>query len=133
LRFVGLAIQGEYAGNFSHHITGSYNLIFFRHLGGAIGSAVVGSVFNDQVTRIFIRDMNEFPPNTLEEMRKSLFFISQLPIELQQKVTQSYLMAFKYTFIMIVPLCGLAIGAAILIKNYNLKERRTQNRDNSET
>lgn len=56
-------------------------------------------------------------------VRQSVFAIFQLPLDIQLPVIKAYIHALDYTFIVAVPAAGLATLFALLVRNWNLKER----------
>jgi hypothetical protein len=56
-------------------------------------------------------------------IKQSVTLIFTLPIELQSGVIHAYVKALDYTFILSVASCGMAVPFALMVKNWNFKER----------
>ncbi len=63
------------------------------------------------------------PPEVIQGVKQSVTVIFMLPEPLRGLVIKSYVAALDWTFIVGVPACGLAIVAALFVKNWDLKAR----------
>jgi hypothetical protein len=119
-----IAIQAEFALEPSLIPQASSLLSFLQLLGGAVGIAIAGTVFNNQL----IKFLSEYAsglldPETIEAVKRSVTVIFELSQDLQKPVIHSYVKALDYTFILIVPTTALGSVASLFIKNWNLKTR----------
>ena len=118
-----IAIQAEYADE-PETIPQATSLVTFVQLvGGTVGIAISGTVFGTKLTSNLAQYAGVIPAETLAAVRQSVSVIFMLPKELQEPVVNAYVAALDYTFIVIVPATGLASLFALLIRNWNLKER----------
>ena len=118
-----IAIQAEYADE-PETIPQATSLVTFLQLvGGTVGIAISGTVFGTRLTTNLAQYAGVIPAETLQAVRQSVSVIFMLPQDLQESVVKAYIAALDYTFIVIVPASGLASLFALLIRNWNLKER----------
>jgi len=118
-----ISIQAEYADE-PETIPQATSLVTFLQLvGGTVGIAISGTVFGTKLNSNLAQYVGEIPPEILQAVRQSVSVIFKLPKELQEPVVNAYVAALNYTFIVIVPAAGLASLFALLIRNWNLKER----------
>ena len=118
-----IAIQAEYADE-PETIPQATSLVTFLQLvGGTVGIAVSGTVFGTKLTENLTQYVGVIPTETLQAVRQSVSVIFLLPQDLQESVVKAYIAALDFTFIVIVPASGLASLFALLIRNWNLKER----------
>ena len=118
-----IAIQAEYADEPEIIAQATSLVTFLQLVGGTVGIAISGTVFGTRLTSNLVQYEGVIPAETLQAVRQSVSVIFQLPKELQEPVVNAYIAALDYTFIVIVPAAGLASLFALLIRNWNLKER----------
>lgn len=118
-----MAIQAEYAKKPELIPQASSLLTFFQLLGGVIGIAIAGTIFNNQLVKELGAYAGQIPPDILKAVKQSVTVIFQLPQELQAPVVHAYVKALDYVFIFCVPVAVLASVFSVLVKNWNMKER----------
>ena len=118
-----IAIQAEYADEPEIIAQATSLVTFLQLVGGTVGIAISGTVFGTRLTSNLVQYAGVIPAETLQAVRQSVSVIFLLPKELQEPVVNAYIAALDYTFIVIVPAAGLASLFALLIRNWNLKER----------
>ncbi|CAG7852110.1 Putative HC-toxin efflux carrier TOXA [Serendipita indica DSM 11827] len=118
-----MAIQAEYADTPNLIPQASSLLTFLQLLGGVVGIAIAGTIFNNQLVKELARFGGTLEPDVLQAVKQSVTVIFTLPADIQTVVVHSYVKALDYTFILSVPTCALASFAAVLVKNWNIKQR----------
>jgi EmrB/QacA subfamily drug resistance transporter len=118
-----MAIQAEYAKKPELIPQASSLLTFFQLLGGVIGIAIAGTIFNNQLVKELGAYADQIPPDVLKAVKQSVTVIFQLPEALQGPVVHAYVKSLDYVFIFCVPVAALTTVFALLIKNWNMKER----------
>lgn len=118
-----IAIQAEYANDPATIPQATSLVTFLQLVGGTVGIAIAGTVFGTRLQSNLAQYAGVIPPETLEAVRQSVSVIFTLPKDLQVPVVAAYVAALDYTFIIVVPAAGLASFFALLIRNWNLKER----------
>jgi EmrB/QacA subfamily drug resistance transporter len=119
-----MAIQAEYADEPALIPQASSLLTFLQLLGGVVGIAIAGTVFNNQLVKTLAKYAGDLlTPEMISAVKQSVTVIFQLPAEYQAPVVHSYVKALDYTFILTVPASAFATFAALFIKNWNLKQR----------
>lgn len=118
-----MAVQAEYADETELIPQASSLLTFLQLLGGVIGIAIAGTIFNNQLVKELAHYAGGLSPEMLTAVKQSVTVIFTLPESIQAPVVHSYVKALDYTFILSVPTCVCATLAAFLIKNWNLKNR----------
>ena len=118
-----IAIQAEYADEVETIPQATSLVTFLQLVGGTVGIAISGTVFGTRLTTNLAQYAGVIPAETLQAVRQSVSVIFKLPQELQDSVVKAYVAALDYTFIVIVPAAALASLSALLIRNWNLKDR----------
>ncbi|PVG01377.1 ABC transporter [Serendipita vermifera] len=118
-----MSIQAEYAKKPALMPQASSLLTFFQLLGGVIGIAIAGTIFNNQLVKELGGYANQLSPELLQAVKQSVTVIFSLPPELQAPVVHAYVRSLDYVFIFSVPVCAITTIAALFIKNWNLKAR----------
>ncbi|PVF94123.1 ABC transporter [Serendipita vermifera] len=118
-----MAIQAEYVDEPSLIPQASSLLTFFQLLGGVVGIAIAGTIFNNQLSKTIAQYASSLPPEMVTPVKQSVTVIFSLPPELKSQVVHAYVKALDYTFIMTVPAAVLASITSLFIKNWNLKKR----------
>lgn len=118
-----ISIQAEYADEPETIPQATSIVTFMQLIGGTVGIAITGTIFGTKLTSNLAGYAGVIPEQTLQAVRQSVSVIFMLPKELQDPVVHAYVAALDYTFIIIVPAAGLASLFALLIRNWNLKER----------
>jgi len=118
-----MAIQAEYADEVELVPQASSLLTFLQLLGGVIGIAIAGTIFNNQLVKELATYASGLDPQVMQAVKQSVTVIFTLPASQQAPVVHSYVKALDYTFVLSVPTCVCASLAALLIKNWNLKHR----------
>jgi len=118
-----MAIQAEYADEPELIPQASSLLTFLQLLGGVIGIAIAGTIFNNELVKELAKYASGLTPETLQAVKQSVTVIFTLPESMQVPVVKAYVHALDYAFLLSVPTCICATLAALLIKNWNLKAR----------
>ncbi|KAG9028011.1 hypothetical protein FS842_004823 [Serendipita sp. 407] len=125
-----MAVQAEYADEPEIIPQASSLLTFLQLLGGVIGIAIAGSIFNNQLTKELGKylvpsgTLTQLMIDTVKRSVTAIFAPGLLQTEEQrQLVVHSYMRAVDYTFLLSLPACVLTTVSASLVKNWNLKER----------
>ncbi|PVF94121.1 ABC transporter [Serendipita vermifera] len=118
-----MAIQAEYADDPSLIPQASSLLSFFQLLGAAVGMAIAGTVFNNQLVKTLAQYASDLSPEMITAVKQSVTVIFTLSPDKQGPVVHSYVKALVYTFIMTVPSSVLATFFGLFMKNWNLKKR----------
>ncbi|KAG8815924.1 hypothetical protein FRC19_000679 [Serendipita sp. 401] len=120
-----MAIQAEYADTPELIPQASSLLTFLQLLGGVVGIAIAGTIFNNQLVKELAANDTQsvLTPEMLQAVKQSVTVIFQLDPTVRDLVVHSYVKALDYTFIYSVPTSALAGFAAMIVKNWNLKER----------
>jgi len=116
-----MAIQAEYAPEPELIPQASSLLTFLQLLGGVIGIAIAGTIFNNQLGSELAS--SGLSAQIIEGVKQSVAVVLSLPAEQRGPVITAYISAVDYTFILAIPACILTSIAAVLIKNHNLKTR----------
>lgn len=85
--------------------------------------SIAGTIFNNQLVKELGAYADQIPPEILKAVKQSVTVIFQLPQELQGPVVHAYVKSLDYVFIFCVPVAVLSTVFALLIKNWNMKER----------
>ncbi|KAG8810908.1 hypothetical protein FRC17_002709 [Serendipita sp. 399] len=121
-----MATQAEYADEPELIPQASSLLTFLQLLGGVVGIAIAGTVFNNQLSKElgFYVARGDILPMIADAVKRSVtaIFMIQDP-DKKQLVIHSYVRALDYTFLLSVPACVLTSVAVSLVKNWNLKKR----------
>ncbi|PVF94122.1 ABC transporter [Serendipita vermifera] len=123
------AIQAEYADEPSLIPQASSLLSCLQFLGGAIGIAITGTVFNNQLSKTIAQYASSLSPEMITAVKQSVTVIFSLSHELQRQVVHAYVKALDYTFIMAVPVLVIMSISSLFVKNWNLKKRRKRKGD----
>ncbi|CAG7852144.1 Uncharacterized MFS-type transporter C16A3.17c [Serendipita indica DSM 11827] len=118
-----MAIQAEYADKPELIPQASSLLSFLQLIGGVIGIAISGTIFNNKLNTELATYASGLPPETLELVKQSVTVIFMLPKEMQGMVVHAYVKALDYVFILDIPACILATVAGAFVRNWNLKAR----------
>ncbi|PVF94124.1 ABC transporter [Serendipita vermifera] len=118
-----MAIQAEYADEPSLIPQASSLVTFLQLLGGVVGIAIAGTIFNNQLSETIVQYASSLPPEMVAAVKQSVTVIFSLSQELQGQVVHAYVKALDYTFIMTVPAAVLMSISSLFIKNWNLKKR----------
>ena len=118
-----ISIQAEYADEPETIPQATSLMMFLRLVGGTVGIAILGTVFGTKLTSNLAQYAGVIPRQTLAAVRQSVSVIFVLPKELQEPIVNAYIAALIYTFLVIAFAAGLASLFALLIRNWNLKER----------
>jgi MFS family permease len=118
-----MAIQAEYATEPELLPQASSLLTFLQLMGGVIGIAIAGTIFNNQLIKELAKYAGDLSPDVIEGVKQSVTVIFSLPLDQQGGVIHSYVKALDYTFILSVPCCGMATIFALFVRNWNFKER----------
>ncbi|KAG8810080.1 hypothetical protein FRC17_003107 [Serendipita sp. 399] len=125
-----MAVQAEYAYEPELIPQASSLLTFLQLVGGVVGIAVAGTVFNNQLTKELAQYVRSglLSPTLVDAVKRSvtvIFSSNMVEGEERTVVVKSYVRALDYTFLPGVPACVLMSVAVSLIKNWNLKKRGT--------
>lgn len=123
-----LAIQAEYADRPRMVPQATSLIMFFQMLGGAIGIAIAGSVFNNQLSKELPKYAPNLPPKLVELVKQSVTVIFELDPTLRSNVVHAYIKALGYVFIVAVPACILCAIASAFIRSWNVKTREEESR-----
>jgi MFS family permease len=118
-----MAIQAEYADEPELIPQASSTLTFFQLLGGVIGIAIAGTIFNNQLVKELAKYASGLTPETMTAVKQSVTVIFSLPESVQASVVKAYVHALDYAFLLSVPTCICGTLSALLIRNWNLKKR----------
>ena len=118
-----IAVQAEYANEQETIPQATSLLTFMQLMGGTVGNAILGTVFGTKLTSNLAQNVGVIPTAILQIVRQSVSIVFMLPKALQEPIVNAYVAALSYTFIVIVPAAVLASLCALLIRNWNLKER----------
>jgi len=94
---------------------------FFRSIGGSFGTAIFGAVLAHKLNHEIARLL---PPNVhlpTGGVTKSLSAIGSLPPALQHDVLQAFANAVDFTFLVAVPVMGVAVILSFFIKEHPLR------------
>jgi MFS family permease len=116
-----IAIQAEYSDR-EELIPQATSLVSFGQLlGGVVGLAIAGSIFNNRLRDNF--EVIDLPVVLKLAVEQSVTVIAALPIETRNLVTAVYVKSLDPVFLLGVPAGILSSLSALAIKNHNLKER----------
>jgi MFS family permease len=118
-----MAIQAEYADKPELIPQASSLLSFLQLIGGVIGIAISGTIFNNKLNTELAIYVSGLSPEMLVLVKQSVTFIFTLPKEAQVMVVHAYVKALDYVFILSIPACILASVAGAFVRNWNLKAR----------
>ncbi|KAG8848813.1 hypothetical protein FRB91_010479 [Serendipita sp. 411] len=128
-----VTLQAEYAEKPELIPQATSLLTFLQLLGGVVGIAIAGTMFNNQLTKQLSRYLASssgtgiLTQELIDAVTRSITAVFEpglLQTEEQRTVVvKSYMRAIDYTFIPFVPACVLTSASALLIKNWNLKQR----------
>lgn len=118
-----MSIQAEYAKKPEKIPQASSLLTFFQLLGGVIGIAIAGTIFNNQLGTKLGQLETPLEPEILKAVTQSVTVIFELPEEQQAPVVNAYVKSLDYVFILSVPVAVVASLSSMFIKNWNLKKR----------
>jgi hypothetical protein len=118
-----MAVQAEYSTEPELIPQASSLLTFLQLLGGVIGIAIAGTVFNNQLIKSLATFATGLTAEQMLGIKQSVTLIFTLPTELQSGVIHAYAEALDYTFILSVAACGMAVPFSLMVKNWNFKER----------
>ena len=118
-----LAVQN--AVEFQHMGTATGGVTFFRSMGGALGVAIFGSIFNNRVDHQLPRLI---PPESLQGIDSSTLLSSPqelllLPPEVLEGVREAFSQSLETVFLLAVPLALLAFAISWWLPNVPLRER----------
>ncbi len=94
---------------------------FFRSIGGSFGTAVFGAILTHKLAHEIARLL---PPNVhlpSGGVTQSIGAIQSLPPALQELVKQAFANAVDFTFLVAVPIMGVAFIATFFIKEHPLR------------
>jgi len=118
-----IAIQTEYAKE-EEFIPQATSLVnFVQIVGGVIGITVGAAVFSNQLQTSLVQFAPSLSSEQYADVRSSVTFIGTLPDGLRQQVIEAYSYSLNRVFLMGLPASALASASALLINNYNIKER----------
>ena len=103
-------------------------IMFFQMIGGAIGIAIAGSVFNNQLSKELPKYAPDLPPKLIELVKQSVTVIFELDPALRSSVVRAYIKSLDYIFIISVPACILCAVASAFIRSWNVKTREEESR-----
>jgi hypothetical protein len=86
-------------------------------------SSLAGTIFNNQLVKELGTYADQIPPDVLKAVKQSVTVIFQLPEDLQAPVVHAYVKSLDFVFIFCVPVSILTAVVAVLIKNWNMKQR----------
>ena len=92
-------------------------------LGGAIGVAIAGTIFNNQLSKELAIYAHGLPPSVVHAVKQSVTVIFELPEETRASVVTAYIKSLDYVFILAVPACGVWALLGLMVRNWNLKRR----------
>lgn len=101
-------------------------LTFFQLLGGALGIAIAGTVFSNNLKAALAEYAPGLPGNLAVGVRQSISVVFGLPADLQAKVLTAYVTTLDWVFIVGVPTMLASSLCVLMIKRYNVKERGTK-------
>lgn len=101
-------------------------LSFFQLLGGALGIAIAGTVFANNLKSNLAEYAPGLPNHLAIGVRQSISVIFGLPADLKAKVIVAYVSALDWVFLVGVPTMLASSLCVLLIKNYNVNERGTK-------
>lgn len=123
-----LAIQAEYADRPCMVPQATSLIMFFQMLGGSIGVAIAGSVFNNQLSKELPKYAPSLPPKMVQLVKQSVTIIFELDPTLRSGVIHAYIKALDYIFIVAVPACILCAIASAFVRSWNVKTREEESR-----
>lgn len=118
-----LSIQAEYADRVSLIPQASSFNQFCQMLGGAIGVAIAGTIFSNQLSKNLDIYAHSLPPNIIHGVKQSVTVIFELPPEMRAAAVKAYIKSLDYVFILAVPACGVWALLGLMVRNWNLKRR----------
>lgn len=116
-----IAVQAEYADQEYMVPQASATVTWSQLLGGIIGIAIAGSVFANGLNEFLPVDL---PADIRQHVRDSVAAIHTIPDAAQRAIViHSYIKAIQRVFLIGIPVGVLGSLSALLVKNYNLKQR----------
>lgn len=94
---------------------------YFRQIGAAIGSAIVGSLFTDRLTQLFAERMPASSPLSGETNSFTPEFVTNLPSEIHDIIIGAYNDALAPVFMYMVPLVLVAVILLMFVKEKPLR------------
>jgi hypothetical protein len=101
---------------------------FGQLVGGALGIAIGGTVFANQLGRNLGPLRDQLGPQLVQAVRQSVTVVFQLPQELRGPVVDAYVDALATMFIVIVPVLFLAGVFGFIVRDWNLNKRSSGNK-----
>ena len=99
--------------------------MFGRQFGGAVGLALLGSIFNDRLAVWFNRLVPDRVGLTVTELRGRPETLAGLPAGVKHDIADAFSHALHTVFLACVPVMVLAIVLALLLREAPLREHIT--------
>ncbi|KAJ7602286.1 ABC transporter [Mycena polygramma] len=93
---------------------------FAQFLGGTVGLGVAEPVFASELSKYLLQYAPEAPAAVVKESPTAIY--TALPAAMIPGVVQAYASALRIVFVLGVPVAGLALVAALLIKNLKIEK-----------
>ncbi|KAJ6549679.1 major facilitator superfamily domain-containing protein [Mycena capillaripes] len=115
-----LAIQVEFRDN--PRLLGQATSMgsFAQFLGGTLGLGIAEPVFASELSKFLLKYAPEAPAQIVKESPTAIY--TALPAAMIPGVVRSYAEALRIVFVLGVPVAGLALVAAIFIKNIKIEK-----------
>lgn len=118
-----MAVQAEYALLPELIAQASSLLSFLQLIGGVVGIAIAGTIFNNKLNTELSVYAPNLPPDTLEHVKQSVTVIFELEDTIKGGVIHAYVKALTWIFILCIPACVLASICGAFVRNWNFKTR----------
>lgn len=83
-------------------------LTFFRSIGGVVGIAIVGAIFNNKLSSGIIARLPSLPLEDIEKLVNSVEAIHQSPPDVRDAAILAYMEAFHLVYTICIPFAGIA-------------------------
>ncbi|CAG8639554.1 17537_t:CDS:2 [Gigaspora margarita] len=90
-------------------------LLFSVALGGVLGNAIIGNLFNNNLIRSL--SSLSLPQNFTPQSVYSVYSVQFLPVSSRDLIIHSYLIALQSAFIIYIPMCVLSFIISLLLEN----------------
>ena len=99
--------------------------MFWRQFGGAVGLALLGSLFNDRLAVWFNRLVPDSVDLTVAELRGRPETLAGLPANVKHDVADAFAHALHSVFVAFIPIAVLSVVLALLLREAPLREHVT--------
>ncbi|KAF8315115.1 ABC transporter [Clavulina sp. PMI_390] len=117
-----IAIQAEYNHNESMIPKTTGIVTFSQLVGGAIGVAIAGTIFSNQLVTELHKYASGLDPTIATKVRQSVTYIFTLPVEEQAPVIQAYSRAVGFVFLMGIPAAIFSSLSSLLVRSHDIRK-----------